>query len=223
MHNPKRCEGFVGCSLFANVFRFYKKSPSDEKFTVEKVIDVPSKKVEGWILDEMNGLMTDILLSLDDKFLYFSDWFHGDVRQYDISDSAKPKLTGQVFLGGLILNDSKVKVIEDKELKEQPSPVFVKGRRLYGGPQMLQLSLDGKRLYVSSSLFSPWDKQFYPDMVANGGTIVQLDIDVENGGMRLNENFLVDFAKEPNGPSLPHEMRYPGGDCSSDIWLAEED
>ena len=33
-----------------------------------------------------------------------------------------------------------------------------------GAPQMLQLSLDGKRLYVTTSLFSPWDKQFYPDM-----------------------------------------------------------
>lgn len=39
-----------------------------------------------------------------------------------------------------------------------------KGKRIYGGPQMLQLSLDGKRLYVTTSLFSPWDKQFYPDM-----------------------------------------------------------
>lgn len=29
---------------------------------------------------------------------------------------------------------------------------------------MLQLSLDGKRLYVSSSLYSPWDKQVYPKM-----------------------------------------------------------
>lgn len=223
MHNPKRCEGFVGCSLFSNVFRFYKKNPSDEKFTVEKVIDVLSKKVEGWIMGEMNGLMTDILLSLDDKYLYFSDWFHGDVRQYDITDPAHPKLTGQLFLGGLICSDSKVKVVEDQELKEQPSPVFIKGRRIYGGPQMLQLSLDGKRLYVSSSLFSPWDKQFYPDMVVNGGTIIQLDVDIENGGMKLNENFLVDFGKEPNGPTLPHEMRYPGGDCTSDIWLAEEE
>jgi selenium-binding protein 1 len=43
--------------------------------------------------------------------------------------------------------------------------VFLKGQRLYGSPQMLQLSLDGKRLYVTSSLFSPWDKQFYPDVV----------------------------------------------------------
>ncbi len=29
----------------------------------------------------------------------------------------------------------------------------------------LQLSLDGKRLYVTTSLFSTWDKQFYPEMV----------------------------------------------------------
>ena len=29
---------------------------------------------------------------------------------------------------------------------------------------MIQLSLDGKRLYVTTSLFSPWDKQFFPDM-----------------------------------------------------------
>jgi selenium-binding protein 1 len=50
-------------------------------------------------------------------------------------------------------------------LQEQPQPVFVKGQRLYGSPQMLQLSLDGKRLYVTSSLYSPWDKQFYPDIV----------------------------------------------------------
>jgi hypothetical protein len=26
-------------------------------------------------------------------------------------------------------------------------------------------SLDGKRLYITNSLLSPWDKQFYPDMV----------------------------------------------------------
>jgi selenium-binding protein 1 len=50
-------------------------------------------------------------------------------------------------------------------LQEQPKPVFVKEQRLYASPQMLQLSLDGRRLYVTSSLFSPWDKQFYPDVV----------------------------------------------------------
>jgi selenium-binding protein 1 len=24
---------------------------------------------------------------MDDKFLYFSNWVHGDIRQYDISDT----------------------------------------------------------------------------------------------------------------------------------------
>lgn len=36
------------------------------------------------------------MLSLDDRFLYFSNWLHGDIRQYDISNPKKPRLTGQV-------------------------------------------------------------------------------------------------------------------------------
>lgn len=49
--------------------------------------------------------------------------------------------------------------------------------------------------------------------------MMQIDVDSVNGGLSLNENFLVDFGKEPNGPVLAHEVRYPGGDCTSDIWL----
>lgn len=64
----------------------------------DKVIDVPSKKVEGWVLPEMPSLITDIILSLDDRFCYFSNWLHGDIRQYDISDRANPKLVGQVSI-----------------------------------------------------------------------------------------------------------------------------
>ena len=40
----------------------------------------------------------------------------------------------------------------------------VNGRKITGGPQMIQLSLDGKRLYVTTSLFSTWDNQFYPEI-----------------------------------------------------------
>ena len=49
--------------------------------------------------------------------------------------------------------------------------------------------------------------------------MLQIDVDTEKGGMTLNENFLTDFGKEPNGPVLAHEIRYPGGDCTSDIYL----
>ena len=46
----------------------------------------------------ISGLITDILLSLDDKFLYFTNWIHGDLRQYDITDPKNPKLVGQVII-----------------------------------------------------------------------------------------------------------------------------
>ena len=57
-----------------------------------------------------------------------------------------------------------MKVIEDSELSGQPEQCYVKGKRVQGGPQMIQLSLDGKRLYVTTSLYSVWDNQFYPDL-----------------------------------------------------------
>merc|ERR1711936_770743 len=116
---------------------------------------------------------------------------------------------------------SGVTVTEDKELSVQPGIRHIKGKRILGAPQMLQLSLDGKRLYVTTSLFSPWDKQFYPDMFNKGSMMLMIDCDTKNGGMQLNNDFCVDFGEEPDGPVLAHEIRYPGGDCTSDIYVAD--
>lgn len=71
----------------------------------------------------------------------------------------------QVWLGGSILKGGPVKVTEDQDLTKQPEPVYVKGRKLIAGPQMIQLSLDGRRLYVTDSLLTTWDRQFYPEMI----------------------------------------------------------
>ena len=49
-------------------------------------------------------------------------------RQYDISDTRNPKLTGQVWLGGSITKEFGAKVIEDKELKDQPQARYIQGR-----------------------------------------------------------------------------------------------
>lgn len=217
LHDPNATEGFVGCALSSTVFRFYKKKTGE--WDAEKVISIPPKKVKNWALPDMPGLITDIIVSMDDKYLYFSNWLHGDIRQYDITDTRRPKLVGQVFLGGSICNDSNVKVIEDKELKQQPSPLHLDGKKVEGAPQMLQLSLDGKRLYVTTSLYSGWDKQFYPNMMNAGSYLLRIDVDTEKGGLTLNRNVYVDFGKEPHGPVLAHEIRYPGGDCTSDIWI----
>jgi selenium-binding protein 1 len=195
LHDPDRPNGFVGAALSSTMWHFTK---AGDRWRADKVIEVEPVKAGG---QDVPGLITDLLVSMDDRFLYLSNWLHGDVRQYDIRDPAKPKLTGQLFVGGLI-----------GKAKE------FRGKKLGGGPQMLQLSLDGKRLYTTNSLLSVWDNQFYPDLAKQGSWMLQIDCDTDKGGLSLNERYFVDFSKEPNGPSRAHEMRYPGGDCTSDIF-----
>jgi len=214
-HDPQSTHGFVGAALESSVYHWYKPAGS-ETYKTEKIIQVEPEAVEGWALPNMPGLITDILLSMDDKYLYFSNWLHGDIRQYDISDPHNPKLVGQVFLGGSLRDDGSVKM---KSGRAGPTIPKVDGTKLQGAPQMIQLSLDGKRLYVTNSLFAAWDNQFYPEMGEKGSQLLQIDVDTENGGLSLNKKFMVDFGKEPDGPVLAHEVRYPGGDCSSDIYL----
>ncbi len=196
-HNPDSSHGFVGAALSSVIWHWHKP---EGKWKVEKVVEVPSVEVQGWPFP-VPGLITDILISMDDRFLYFSNWLHGDIRQYDITDPSRPRLAGQVWCGGVIGKEA-----------------YVRGRKLTGGPQMLQQSFDGKRLYVTNSLLSSWDNQFYPAIAEKGTCMLQVDCDTNRGGMKINENFLVDFGKEPQGPARAHEMRFPDGDCSSDIW-----
>jgi len=197
-HNPDSDHGFVGAALSANIIHWFKK---DGEWVWEKIIDVDNERHPEWPIP-LPGVISVILISMDDRFLYFCNWLHGDIRQYDISDPHNPKLTGQVWMGGLL----------------GKAPV-VNGRKITGGPQMIQLSLDGKRLYVTTSLFSTWDNQFYPEIRTNGGCMVMVNCNAEAGGMAIDKDFFVDFGKEPNGPARCHETRYPGGDCTSDIWL----
>ena len=77
------------------------------------VIYVKPLKVENWFLPEMPGLITDFLISLDDRFMYFVNWLHGDVRQYNIEDPKNPVLTGQIWVGGLLQKGSPVKAVRE--------------------------------------------------------------------------------------------------------------
>ena len=196
-HNPASTHGFVGAALSSTMWHWHKDGT---EWKVKKIIEVESKEVKGWPFP-VPGLITDLVLSLDDRYLYFSNWLHGDIRQYDVSDPAKPKLTGQVWLGGVL-----------------GKAADFNGKKLTGGPQMLQLSLDGKRLYVTNSLYSSWDNQFYPQIAKEGSYLMQIDCDTAKGGMAINPRFFVDFGKEPGGPSRAHEIRFPAGDSTSDIW-----
>jgi selenium-binding protein 1 len=197
-HNPDSSHGFAGAALSSAIWHWYH---ADGSWKAEKVVQVDPVTVDHEP-SPVPGLITDLVLSLDDRWLYFSDWLHGDIRQYDVSDPSRPKLAGRVWLGG--------------KLRKGGS---VRGKALAGGPQMLQLSLDGKRLYVTNSLFSSWDNQFYPKIAEHGSYLLQVDCDTNRGGLALNENFHCDFGSEQYGAARAHEIRFPGGDCTSDIWV----
>jgi selenium-binding protein 1 len=191
LHDPDAEEGFVGAALSSTMWRFSKNG----SWKADQVIAVEGVELEGWPFP-VPGLITDLVVSMDDRFLYFSNWLHGDLRQYDISDPANPKLTGQLQLGGLLGKENEG------------------GRDLNGGPQMLQLSFDGRRLYVTNSLYSTWDNQFYPELRS---WLLRVNCKPE-GGMELDPDFFVDFHDRPGGPARAHEVRLPGGDCTTEIF-----
>jgi selenium-binding protein 1 len=194
LHDPEAEQGFSGVTLSSKIVRFHRTNGA---FQAEPVIEVDNVELEGWPLPGgVPGLITDIVLSMDDRFLYFSNWLHGDVRQYDISDPANPKLTARLWLGGLL---------------GKPSDA---GRELSGGPQMIQLSLDGRRLYVTNSLYSTWDNQFYPGLRS---WLLRVNC-APDGGMEVDPDFFIDLHDRPDGPARAHEVRLQGGDCTTEIF-----
>jgi len=190
LHNPDAEEGFVAATLSSTLWHVHKNG----QWEADSVAAVDPIELEGWPIP-VPGLITDQVISMDDRYLYFSNWLHGDLRQYDISDPANPRLNGQLWLGGL-------------EKKGRQGD-----RVLDGGPQMLQLSMDGRRLYVSNSLYSTWDNQFYPNLES---WLLKVDI-AEDGTMSLDENFYVDFNALPGRPRA-HEIHLPGGDVTTEIF-----
>jgi selenium-binding protein 1 len=139
-------------------------------------------------------LLADINLSLDDKYLYASCWGTGEFRQYDVSDPFNPKLTGSILLGGIV----------NRTAHPASGP-------LNGGPQMVEVSRDGKRIYFTNGLYRAWDSQFYPEGIK--GWMVKADAQ-PGGGIKLDERF---FLPTDEG-FRSHQIRLAGGDSSSDTF-----
>jgi selenium-binding protein 1 len=204
-HNPRSTYGFVGvvislADLSSAIFMWYMDEASGE-WKTRKVIEIPAEPAEATDLPPVIApfgavppLVTDINLSLDDRFLYVSCWGTGELRQYDVSDPFNPELTGSVRIGGIV-----------RRAAHPSAP----DKALNGGPQMVEVSRDGRRVYVTNSLYTPWDAQFYPDGIE--GWMAKLDVG-GNGGVAFDERFLVEF--EPG--HRPHQVRLEGGDASSD-------
>ena len=206
-HDPEATWGFASVvisteDLSASVWRWHRDGG---RWAAEKVISIPAEPAEPEQLPPalkpfgaVPPLVTDIDLSVDDRFLYVSCFGTGELQRYDVTDPARPVLTGSVRLGGIVGRNA------HPAAGDQP---------LSGGPQMVEISRDGRRVYVTNSLYGSWDDQFYPEGV--GAWMAKLDAD-PGGGMSIDERFF------PNGDEFRglrvHQVRLQGGDASSDSY-----
>jgi methanethiol oxidase len=201
-HDPTKAYGFLGvvvsvADLSASIWTWYRDG---ERWAVEKTITIPAVAADPAKLPPLlkgfgavPPLITDINLSLDDRYLYVSCWGTGELKQYDVSNPRAPREVGSVRIGGIV----------DRTAHPTTGP-------LTGGPQMVEVSRDGKRVYLTSSLYAAWDEQFYPDGVA--GWMTKIDV-TPGGGIAIDPRFYVDF-----GTRRPHQVRLEGGDASSDSY-----
>ena len=151
-HDPRKSFGFVGVvislkDLSSSIWMWYRENGGkNSKWAVRKVIEIPAEPADPENLPPLlkgfkavPPLVTDINLSLDDRFLYVSCWGTGEFIQYDVSDPASPKKTGAIHLGGIVRRAAHPK---------KPT------QALNSGPQMVEISRDGKRVYFTNSLYS---------------------------------------------------------------------
>jgi methanethiol oxidase len=200
-HDPTRAWGFVGvvvstADLSASVWLWDREA--DGSVGVRKVITIPAEPAETEQLPPalqpfgaVPPLVTDIALSVDDRTLLVSCWGTGELKRYDVSDPRNPVESGSVHLGGIVRRAS------------HPAAGALKG-----GPQMVEMSRDGKRVYLTNSLYASWDAQFYPEGI--DGWLVKLDAE---DGLAVDPDFFVEFDGE-----RPHQVRLQGGDASSDSY-----
>jgi selenium-binding protein 1 len=211
-HDPAKAYGFVGVvislkDLSSSIWVWYREdgkngSTPGGKWGIKKVIEIPAEPADPAKLPALlqgfkavAPLVTDINLSLDDRYLYVSCWGSGEFIQYDVSDPFKPKKVSSFRLGGIVTR--------------APHPSQPK-EPLNGGPQMVEISRDGTRLYFTNGLYTPWDEQFYPDGMR--GWMVKVNVKPE-GGMELDRKF---FLK--SDAMRTHQVRLEGGDASSDSY-----
>jgi selenium-binding protein 1 len=199
-HDPGKNHGFIGVvvntqDLSGAVWTWWRENG---QWRAQETIRIPALPMAADRLPPLlkgfgavPPVITDIGLSLDDRFLYVSCWATGQILQYDVSDPLHPQQTGAVDLGGIG--------------RAVPHP---SGQRFAGGPQMLEISRDGRRVYVTNSLFYAWDDQFYPGGLP--GALAKIDVDPA-GGMRLDPHFFTFFPGH-----RAHQVRLQGGDCSTD-------
>ena len=94
----RTCPGRCGCgTATATAGPSARSSPSRPSRPTPSLLP-PALKPFGAV----PPLISDIDLSVDDRWLYVSCWGTGELKQYDVSDIFHPRETGSVKLGGIV-------------------------------------------------------------------------------------------------------------------------
>uniref|UniRef100_A0A914H7I7 Uncharacterized protein n=1 Tax=Globodera rostochiensis TaxID=31243 RepID=A0A914H7I7_GLORO len=216
VHQAELTHGFVCTALGSSIYHLHKSTKTD-LFSADRVIKFSPVTVGDWPgeVPEVPAFLTDMVISMDDQYLYVCAAFHGFVAQLNISDPFRPSLTQKVFLGGIVcqtmgvLHGGKTPIGKNSAMRSYNTERrFFVGRSFEGGPSRLQLSLDGRRLFVSNSFLRNWDEHFFPQLAERGGAIIVLiHIDpVDVNPMKLDPNIGIHFETDEQKQQQHHRQ-----------------
>ena len=203
-HDPVREYGFLGvvvgtANLEGSIWTWWRENG---EFQIEKTATIPpepaSKDQLPPLLQAFGAappLVSDIDLSMDDKFLYVACWGTGEMRQYDVTEPRKPKLAGSVHVGGIVRRTATIRTAKPL----QAGPRWVEDQAVTARAGLLdQLALFPLGRPVLSRRRA---RSRGHGFIAGPA-----------GGQEMAKDYWVNF---PDGYRA-HQIRLDGGDCSTD-------
>ena len=200
-HDPTKAYGFVNCvislkDLSSSIWTWYRDG---DKWAVKKIIEIPAEPADP---DQLPPLLQGLQgraaaghrhRPVDGRPLPLR-LLLGHRRPAASTTSptrSSPKLTGTVRIGGIVVARHAIPA--------------AKNGALNGGPQMVEISRDGKRVYFTNSLYGAIDPQFYPEGI--DGWMVKLDAGAGRRH-RLRPELLRRLAEGPSAaPGAPGGRR----------------
>ena len=187
--------------LSSSIWTWYRDG---DGWAVKKVIEIPAEPADPDQLPPLlkgfkavPPLVTDIDLSMDDRFLYVSCWGTGDMQQYDVSDPFAP----EAHRHGA----------DRRHRRPRRAPGAARAGRSTAGRRWSRSAATASGSTSPTRSTARSTPQFYPEGL--DGWMVKLDVGPD-GGIAFDEKFFLDW---PKG-HLPHQVRLEGGDCSSDSY-----